>query len=180
MFGDGINKPGIIETGGPVEAVEALVRHVLAQLRAENEVQALVSLAPSTLGRLLNAKLPARKRPIEEAKGVGYQMIRINSLEGLLRRIQNHLQRHSLGLHGDVRLVCKQTGEGITLSFRNGDVGFSGEQVPNQMVLTRRQLAQLIFGAHPAAEPIKCHGASAEILQRVFPYYFLVWELDHA
>ncbi len=180
MLGEGMNKPGLIESGGPVEAVESLVRHVLRQRSAENEVQALVPLAPTILGRLLDAKLPARKRPIEEAKGVGHQMMRMNSLEGLLRRIETYLQNASTGLDGDVRLVCKETGEGITLNFRNGNIRFSAEQIPDQMVLTRRQLVQLIFGAHPSAEPIKCHGPAGDILQRVFPYYFPIWELDHA
>ena len=37
------------------------------------------------------------------------------------------------------------------------------------MVLTRRQLTQLIFGAHPAAKPVECSGVTGEILQTIFP-----------
>lgn len=180
MFGEGMNKPGVIEGGGAVEALELLVGHVLRRRSPDKETQAVVPLTPTNLGRLLQAKVPAGKRPMADAEGVGGQMIRINNLEKLLRGIVNHLRRRSAGMEDDVRLVCKDTGEGITLKFRNGGVEFSAEQVENEAVLSRRELTQLIFGAHPTAEPVQCDGAAGEILERVFPYYFPIWELDHA
>ena len=46
--------------------------------------------------------------------------------------------------------------------------------------LSRRQLTRLIFGAHPAADPIQPGGKVGEILEKIFPFYFPVWELDHS
>ena len=179
MLGEGANKPGLIEGGGSVEALEALVRYVLRERSSDREIQVLVPLTPTSLGQLLEHKMPGGKRPIEEANGVGHQMMRVNSLQKLVWRLKNHLRRKSTGLDGDVRLVCKETGEGITIEFRDGDVHFSAQQTPEQVVLTRRELARLIFGTHPTAEPLKCHGTAGEILETVFPYYFPIWELDH-
>jgi hypothetical protein len=47
-------------------------------------------------------------------------------------------------------------------------------------MLTRRELTQLIFGAHPAAKPVECSGMTGEILQTIFPFYVPIWELDHS
>jgi hypothetical protein len=107
-------------------------------------------------------------------------MMRINSLEKLLRSIKHYLQSKSQGLDGDVCLICSETGEGITLKFRNGDIEFSAQPLHNPVVLNRRQLAQLVFGAHPTAERVTYQGEAREILEAVFPYYFPVWELDHS
>ena len=48
------------------------------------------------------------------------------------------------------------------------------------LVLTRRELAQLIFGPHPAAKPVECSGVTGEILRTIFPFYVPIWELDHS
>ena len=68
----------------------------------------------------------------------------------------------------------------LTVEFGDGEVGFSDQRVEDQMVLARRQLTQLIFGAHASAEPVECGGRAGEILRTVFPYYFPIWELDHS
>ena len=175
-----MNKPGLIEGGGDMEGLATLVKHTLTEQNTNQEVQALVPLTLSGLGQLLEAKKPGSRRPIEEAKGVGYQMMRINSLEKLVRQIENHLRRKSVGVHGDVCLVCNETGEAVTLKFRDGDVGISSNQSPEPVVLTRRQLAQLIFGSHPAATQIACNSTVGEILHQIFPFYFPIWELDHS
>ena len=64
--------------------------------------------------------------------------------------------------------------------FRDGDADVSSGQSGEQVVLSRRQLAQLIFGPHPAARPFEAEGRAGEILQQVFPFYFPIWELDHS
>ena len=180
MFGEGVNKPGLIEGGGDIRGLETLVRHVLLEREAEPEIQVLLPLIPSNLGQLIEEKKPGSGRPIEEAKGVGYQMMRINSLEKLLKQIENHIRSKSAGLHGEVCLVCRETDEAVTLKFNDGDVELSTEQSPEPVVLTRQELTQLIFGAHPAANPIECSGVTGEILQTVFPFYVPIWELDHS
>jgi len=106
--------------------------------------------------------------------------MRVNSLEKLLRGIANHLRRSSAGVNGAVRLECKESGEQVTLKFRNGAVGFSDEAAAEPVVLTRRELARLIFGPHPATKAIELPGQAGAILRHVFPYYFPVWELDHS
>ncbi|MGO8705909.1 MAG: GNAT family N-acetyltransferase [Candidatus Brocadiia bacterium] len=180
MLGQGTNKPGIIEGGGSPEALEHLVRHVLEEQHSDSPVQALVPLTQTSLGTLLAEKMSGAGRPIEQAAGVGYQMMRVNSLEKLLRGIANHLRRSSAGVNGAVRLECKESGEQVTLKFRNGAVGFSDEAAAEPVVLTRRELARLIFGPHPATKAIELPGQAGAILRHVFPYYFPVWELDHS
>ena len=180
MFGEGINKPGLIEGGGDIAGLETLVKHVLLEREADSEIQVLLPLVPSNLGRLIEEKKPGSGRPIEEAKGVGYQMMRVNSLEKLLRQIEHHLRNRSAELRGDVCLVCRETDETVALKFRDGDIDISTERLTETVMLTRRELTQLIFGAHPAAKPIQCSGVTGEILNTVFPFYIPIWELDHS
>ena len=180
MFGEGVNKPGLIEGGGDVEGLETLVRHVLLERAADSEIQVLLPLIPSSLGQLIEEKKPGSGRPIEEAKGVGYQMMRVNSLEKLLRQIENHIRSRSAGLRGEVCLVCRETDETVALKFCDGDVDLSTERLAEAVVLTRRQLTQLIFGAPPAAKPVEYSGVTGEILQTIFPFYVPIWELDHS
>ena len=180
MFGEGVNKPGLLEGGGDIAGLETLVKHVLLEREADSEIQVLLPLIPSSLGQLIEGKKPRTGRPIEEAKGVGYQMMRVNSLEKLLRQIEHHLRSKSAGLHGDVCLVCRETAEAVTLKFRDGDVDLSTERSAEPIILTRRQLTQLIFGPHPAAKPVEYSGRTGKILQTIFPFYVPIWELDHS
>lgn len=179
-FGEGVNKPGLIEGGGDKAGLETLVRHLLLDRPSESEIQVLLPLVPTTLGQLIEEKKPGSGRPIEEANGVGYQMMRINSLEKLLRQIEHHLRSKSAGIRGEVCLVCQETGEAATLRFRDGDVELSTERSADALVLTRRQLTQLIFGSHPAAKPVEISGKTGKILQTIFPFYVPIWELDHS
>ena len=172
------NKPGLIEAGGHPAGLEVLLNRVLSA--RDQEIQALAHLTPSVLDQLVEAKKPGTRRPIEEADGVGFQMLRINNLELLLRQIEPYLREKSMGLHGDVCLVCSDTDQVLTLEFRSGEVGFSAARSAAPVVLSRRQLTQLIFGSHPDLEPLELGGDTGEILQQVFPYYFPIWELDHS
>ncbi len=180
MFGEGTNKPGLIEGGGDMAGLETLVRHVLLEREADSEIQVLLPLVPSNLGQLIEEKKPGSGRPIEEAKGVGYQMMRVNSLEKLLRQIENHLRSKSTGLHGIICLVCRETDETVTLRFRDGEVDLSTKRLTETVVLTRRELTQLIFGSHPAAPSLEFSGGTGEILSTIFPVYVPIWELDHS
>ena len=180
MFGEGVNKPGLIEGGGEIAGLETLVKHVLLERVAEAEIQVLLPLVPSNLGQLIEEKKPETGHPIEEAKGVGYQMMRVNNLDKLLRQIENHIRSRSAGLRGDVCLVCHETDEAVTLKFSDGNVDILTERSREALVLSRRELTKLIFGAHPAAEPVQCSGITGEILQTIFPVYIPIWELDHS
>ena len=179
MHGASTNKPGLIEAGGDAAAVETLVRHELQQMDPGRDVQVVVPLTPSVLGQLLQERKPETRRPVEDAEGVGNQMHRINGLELLLRGMQGHLSRSSAGLRGRVCLTCSDSGETVTIEVDDGDVRISNEQSPERLTLSRRELTQLIFGAHRSAEPPEISGAAGGLLRRLFPYYFPIWELDH-
>ena len=177
--GESTNKPGLIEAGGEIEGVETLVRHVLQKVEAGREVQVIVPLIPSILGDLLEERKPGSRRPVEEAAGIGNQVHRINGLEQFLRGIQGHLRGSSKGLRGEVCLSCSDSGEAVTIGFNHGDVSISAKETPEKVTLSRRQLTQLIFGAHPTGKPVEIDGTAGEILRGLFPYYFPVCELDH-
>ena len=185
MYGESSNKPGLIEAGGPVEAVEALAAHVVRSVG--RDVQAITPLTPTALGDLCEARAPGTRQPVEKAAGVGNQMHRINSLEGLLRSIRGHLGDRSEGRSGMVSLVCTDSGEAVTLRFADGEAEVSSGAGTEPIAMTRRELTRLIFGSHPAIEPLDVRGPGAGpptssgqvLLQAVFPYYFPIWELDH-
>lgn len=180
MFGEGRNKPGLIEAGGDMQGLEALVKHVLLERASAEQIQVVTPSTPTVLQTLMEHKKPGTRRPVEEARGISCQMMRVNSLEGLLRRIENHLAGKAAGLIGAVCLKCRESEEAVTLKFGAGKVQILTDEAADPVVLTRRQLAQLIFGVHPGAEPIAVIGAPVEILQKIFPYYFPIWELDHS
>lgn len=178
-FGEGVNKPGIIESGGEPMALEALVKRILLKQAPAKEIHALVPLSPSALRQLLEEKGAGDKRPIEEEETVGYQMVRVNKLRGFLHNIQNYLAKKAAGLEGDLSLVCRESAEVVTLKFSGGSVEFPTKESQNQVILSRRELARLMFGPHRAAEPINVKRPADEILEAIFPYYFPIWEMDH-
>lgn len=178
-YGHSMNKPGLIEAGGEIAGIETLVRYVLQQKMYDSEVQVVVPLNATTLSDLMERKRPGSGRPVEEADGVGFQMMRINSLEKFLQSIEGYLSRRSAGVRGDVCVVCSDSGETGSLSFVDGNVKVSTDARTEKVILTRRQLTQLIFGAHNSLPPVVPGGQGGEILQKIFPFYFPVWELDH-
>lgn len=180
MFGQGLNKPGLIEAGGRPEALEPLVRHVLLQREPDEQVQIPVPLSSTALVDLMEAKKPGQRLPIEEAEGIGPQMMRINNLEKLLMGIKHHLQQKSAGLKGQLCLVCRESNEAVTLRYADGDIQILAGSFAQPVVLGRRQLTQLIFGHFHKDEPIRYPGHASQILQRMFPFYFPIWELDHS
>lgn len=74
--------------------------------------------------------------------------------------------------------MCRARGE--RSESRDGDVDLSAERSADALVLTRRQLTQLIFGSHPAAQSVEFSGKTGKLLQTIFPFYVPIWELDHS
>ena len=177
-LGAGTNKPGLIEAGGTAEGLEALLKHILSA--RDQQIQALVLLTPSVLEKVIEASKPGAGRPIEEAAGIGFQMIRLNSLEKLLRSSVSLLREKSVGRRGDLTLNCSDAEESFTIHFRDGEVDFSNASGAAQVFLTRRQWVQLIFGPHPSHPAPFVEGVAGELLKQVFPFYLPIWELDHS
>jgi len=179
ICGHSINKPGLIEAGGDSNAIESLVNYVLKEALFVSETQVVVPLTPTGLRQVLEAAKPMSARPVEEAAGIGFQMHRINSLEKFLKSIQTHLRSKSTEMEGDICLVCTDSGETVSLSFNRGNVSISTDPLPNKILLSRRQLTQLIFGSYLSLPPVPLDRPSKLLLEQIFPYYFPIWELDH-
>ncbi len=176
--GSGRNKPGLNEAGGSAAAVEALVAEAV---RSHAPVQAVTNLQPTVLDELLADRVGSTRQPKARASGVGFQMIRINSLDLLLRSIEGHLRSRAAGLFGAVALECTDTGERVTLEFGGGEVRFVDDApAAERVTLTERQMVQLIFGGHSSCEPLDLPEKAADLLDRVFPFYFPIWELDRS
>ena len=175
--GSGRNKPGLNEAGGSPAAVEALMAEAVS---THAPVQAVTRLKPTVLDDLLAGRVGSTRQPVVQASGVGFQMIRINDLDLLLRSIEGHLRSRSAGLSGAVSLESTDTGERVTLEFRGGEVRFGAVPAAERVALTERQMVQLVFGSHPTCEPLDLPAKAAELLDRVFPFYFPIWELDRS
>ena len=107
--------------------------------------------------------------------------MRVNSLSSLISKITGHLREQSAsGVEGTACLVCVDDGDAVTITLRNGDAEVSTERSGQPVELTRRELTRLIFGPHPAGEPVTADGEAGEVLDAIFPFYFPVWELDHS
>ena len=179
VVGEGFNKPGLIEGGGDPAGLETLVRSSLDRLEPGRSIQAPVPLTSSPLGRLMEARKADARRPVEEGDGVGYQMMRVNSVAGLMNAMRGHLRGRSAGLDAAVSLSCPDTGESVGLTFRDGDVEIGPGRLAHDVELSRRDVARLVFGPHRAASPVEVDGPAGDVLGKVFPYYFPIWELDH-
>lgn len=178
IVGAGVNKSGWIEGGGEEAGLETLAHQVLREEESEC-VQVVLPLTSTALGSLMSSKKPGLACPVEEAAGVGYQMMRVNSLDALLRRMTVHLSERSVGLWAEVCLVCEDNDEAVTLTLKDGSVELVSERKSPAVVLNRRQLTQLIFGSHAGLVTPDC-GSAAAVLRQIFPFYFPMWELDHS
>ena len=176
----GRNKPGFVEGGGEAGALEALYHQALLLGTAGDSAYAVVPLNPTSFGDVLEARKPGTS-VLDTESDVGFQMMRVNSLSSLITKIAGHLrERSESGVEGTVCLVCVDDGDAVTISLRNGDAEVSTDRSGEAVELTRRQLTKLIFGPHPAADPITADGEAGEVLDAIFPFYFPVWELDHS
>ena len=68
----------------------------------------------------------------------------------------------------------------INQTFRAGADQDIATDYPLVFDREKLELAQLVFGSHPALEKVESAGPAGEILAQVFPYYFPIWELDHS
>ena len=173
------NKPGFVEGGGDPDALEALFNQALLLRAQEDAAFAVAPLGHTPFGDVLEARKPGESVLDTEAD-IGFQMMRVNSLYGLMSKITNHIRARANGMEGGVCIVCADDGEAVTIRIQGADVEVSSERSGEPIELTRRQLAKLIFGPHPATDPIEIMGQAGEILDAIFPYYFPVWELDHS
>ena len=161
VAGEGFNKPGLIEGGGDPAALESLVRQALDGMAPGGAVQVPVPLTSSPLGRLMEARKPDARRPVEEGAGIGYQMMRVNSVAGLMNAIRGHLRSRSAGLDAELSLYCPDTGETVGMTFSGGDVEIGPGRRGDAVELSRRDVARLVFGPHRAANPVEIDGPPA-------------------
>lgn len=178
--GQGTNKPGLVEGGGDRQALESLVRHARAEWPADQDLQVVLPLTPCALGDVVEAIKPGQQRPVEEASGIGFQMMRVNDFGLLMRQVRNHLGRRSAGIRGEVCVVCEDTNDAVSLHVRDGEVEVKDERLPDAVTLSRRQLTQLVFGGHGSVPPLELHGSGAHLLDALFPIYAPIWEIDHS
>ena len=179
VVGEGFNKPGLIEGGGDPAGLETLVGLSLDRLDPGRDIQAPVPLTSSPLRRLMEARKPDARRPVEEGAGVGYQMMRVNSVAGLMNAMRGHLRSRSAGPDAEVSLSCPDTGESVGLTFRDGEVEIGPGRRADHVELSRRDIARLVFGPHRTAKPVQVDGLPGDVFRTVFPFYFPIWELDH-
>jgi predicted N-acetyltransferase YhbS len=77
-----VNKPGLIEAGGDIPAIEVLVSRALADLPAGGRIDAHANRGPTTLSIVLDRRVPFRRSVIEDG-----MMLRINDVARVLRAL---------------------------------------------------------------------------------------------
>jgi predicted N-acetyltransferase YhbS len=184
VLGAGTNKPGIIEATGDPVAVEHLLHHVLGSRADGTPVQVVPPPArpdglPSTLSAVIAGRGAGRRITLEQAAGVGFQMMRLFSLPRFLRAIGGYLrQAAASGIEGALTLGCREDGHAVCVRLAGGEATV-GQAAPSAaQMLDRRQLAQVLFGHHPGDAPpplLDDTGLAAAL----FPYRLPLWELDH-
>lgn len=179
MISRASNKDGIIEGGGHAGALETLFKQALIFQDSKDSTYAFVPLTTTVVGDLLERKKP-KSAVLDTEAGIGFQMLRVNSVFSLMTKITGYLRKTGADIDGQVCIVCTDDDEAVTLRFSRGEVEISPQRSSGAIEFDRRQITRLIFGPHPAADPVKVDGESGEILSVLFPYYFPVWELDHS
>jgi GNAT superfamily N-acetyltransferase len=174
--GKATNKSGIIEGAGEPAGIEALLRRYLATVA--EFTQALIPLNRTVLGDVLDRHGIAR-RPIEDARGVGYQMVRVNHMQSFLKKIAAGLGQRAGHLQGQVTLHMSDSDERVTLSTRHARLFVSDAPSDCEVSLSRRQMAQLFFGGHASLPALPIGEPAGAFLATIFPYYFAIPELDH-
>ena len=184
VLGAGTNKPGIIEATGDPVAVEHLLHHVLGNRSDGAPVQVVPPPArpdgvPSTLSAVIAGRGAGRRITLEEAAGVGLQMMRLFSLPRFLQAIGGYLrQAAASGVEGALTLGCREDGRAVRVRLAGGAASVEQAAPAAAQMLGRRQLVQVLFGHHPGDEPpplLDDTGLAAAL----FPYRLPLWELDH-
>ena len=184
VLGAGTNKPGIIEATGDPVAVEHLLHHVLGSRADGTPVQVVPPPArpdglPSTLSAVIAGRGAGRRITLEQAAGVGFQMMRLFSLPRFLRAIGGYLrQAAASGIEGALTLGCREDGHAVCVRLAGGEATV-GQAAPSAaQMLDRRQLAQVLFGHHPGDAPPPLLDDTG-LAGALFPYRLPLWELDH-
>lgn len=170
MVSRATNKPGLIEAGGSAASVETLVRHALEELDEGRELAGYSYQTPTVLGDLLDQKLPDRRQFQDDNL-----MVRFNDVRGFLERISPWLSQRNGQNYRAFSIRTSQDGEPIGCEFSASGLKLSRESPSPQFELSRRELASVVFGSHPA-RPVQ----TPEALRDLFPFYFPVWILDHS
>ncbi len=184
VLGAGTNKPGIVEATGDPVAVEHLLHHVLGSRAGGAPVQVVPPPArpdgvPSTLSAVIAGRGAGRRITLEEAAGVGLQMMRLFSLPRFLQAIGGYLrQAAASGVEGALTLGCREDGQAVRVRLAGGEASVEQAVPAAAQMLGRRQLVQVLFGHHPGDDPpplLDDTGLAAAL----FPYRVPLWELDH-
>ncbi len=170
IVSDAGNKPGLIEAGGSVQAVETLYSHALRKLPEGTQVQSYDPFTGSTAGRLLERKLPGRRQLTTKS-----MMIRINCPTAFLHKIRPGLERR-MG-SGRAEFSIRVTDAAEQISFRSTREGLilGRDRLKRHYELSRRELTSLVFGPHPVRGE-----ETAGIETPLFPCYFPLWQLDQS
>ena len=164
------NKPGLIEAGGGVKAVETLYSHALRQLPEGAGIQSYDPLTGSTAGRLLEEKLPGRRRLTAKS-----MMIRINCPREFLHKIRPWMERRTGSGGEDFSIEVADAAEQISFRTTGERLTLGRQRLERHYELSRRELTSLIFGSHPVRGE-----ENREIETPLFPFYFPLWQLDQS
>ena len=66
------------------------------------------------------------------------------------------------------------------MEFGGGEVRFDAAPAAQRIALTQQQMVQLVFGGRSSCAPLDLPAEAVELLDRVFPSYFPIWELDRS
>ena len=129
-------------------------------------IDALLSFTPTAMKNLLDRMSAGEKLPLEESPAIGQQMIRINDVTDFLTKIQGFLKENLSKIEG-------------TISLFWGNLRFLDQQAENNASLSRREITRFVFGSHPTADPIELPAPLKQVSEKIFPYYFPIWDIDH-
>lgn len=164
------NRPGLVEAGGDKAAIETLIGHALTSLEEDAELKAYAYRTPTTLGVLLQEKMPERKTAM-----AANMMIRINDVFGFLEKILPWIERHRAGATGQFSVTLGDTGDVISFEFHDTGLRLGNKHCDTHFEMSLRIFTSIVFGVHPQ-QTIEV----PEELKKLFPFYFPIWELDHS
>lgn len=176
------NKSGVTEWGGASRALSSLLARVLPEPAGER-MQVFVPLPDNPMTELLTGRGCHTRIPMEVADGCGLKMVRILSLENLLRRLSPCLRSRLAGCAGRVSLSVQETGERVDLKWDGTDLEVGGGRGcgprDGAQELSLRQAARLVFGPEKPSRILDLSREAARGLDRAFPFGFHIWMLDY-
>lgn len=167
------NKPGLIEGGGSERALETLLHAALQSFGTEREgtVPAYSYRTSCALGRLLDRKLPHRRREMDQ----GPMMVRINRVTTFMENVRGWLEKKNAGLECAFSLRVTDTGERISFRMSGGRLTLGRETMDHHYELSARALVPVLFGPHPA-RPAEV----PKLPESFFSLPLPVWMLDRS